>query len=53
MTLLNPAKEVARKLNGSKVRNDVQLCRKYAPIVVTLRNPDKFIDSNDEHLYKK
>ena len=48
MTLLNPA-----KLNGSKVRNDVQLCRKPAPIFVTLRNPDRLIDSNDEHSDKK
>ena len=48
VTLLNPA-----KLNGSKVRNDVQWLRKQLPIAVTLRNPDKLIDSNDEHLDKK
>ena len=44
VTLLNPA-----KLNGSKVRNDVQSRRKNAPIVVTLCNPDRLTDSNDEH----
>ena len=48
MTPPNP-----EKLNGSKVRNDGQPCRKNSPIVVTLRNPDKLIDSNDKHSDKK
>ena len=36
-----------------KVCNEVQSSRKRAPIVVTLCNPDRLIDSSDVHLYKK